>query len=264
MLPKLYFVFGLGILIAACSDSSSGVPAPGAESIKPTGATLVFVDKTVSNHFDSAQISNWTADIMPHLRTAYRQNGDRFRIIPVHENTMGAHPLFDGTFEVEELPDLEAYGKSTQRRMQEEFQESQLLTKRTAQRALQRALDAPIARAVAQETDLWGTFELCSRYFQTLPTADRYLIYYSDMIESKRGPDRRDYHRRPFKSRDAAHKAATADAELIRAQYDLNPDILRGTEVRMVFPNRSFERNDSEYYRYYWEALFGEFGMKLR
>ena len=115
------------------------------------------------------------------------------------------------------------------------------------------------ARASNQSTDLWASLEVLSKESKPGETTKAY--YFSDMIESVKGPGRRDFGRYPPAGADQAEAWAGQDAEGLKKRLDSAR--LRNVQIRMVLPfepTSSTKLNNPAVTRY-WETLFGQLGI---
>ncbi|MCB0580632.1 MAG: hypothetical protein KDD10_15135 [Phaeodactylibacter sp.] len=90
---------------------------------------------------------------------------------------------------------------------------------------------------------------------------DQFFIL-SDMVESGKGPGRRDFHANPIQDKAEALAFAAVDAKTIASIYAIAPAALQGCAVEIRTPYQSLEASHIQMNRYYWEALFGAFGVR--
>lgn len=224
-------------------------------------STLIFIDKTSSVAFREEDVINWKKSIKKFLEEKYRKKGDRFAVNYVHENTLGAGRAYMNKHAVDPLPDISRLGGRDRDRKVKEHKKECRNVCAEALKAVEVGLADNGNSSVKNETDLWATFEIMSRYFNQ-GNNNKNVIFISDMIESKRGTNRKQYHKNRFKSKEEAETAAKADAEFIESNYKIVRENLSDINVSILFPHGALDKSDKEYFMYYWEELFGLFGIE--
>lgn len=111
-------------------------------------------------------------------------------------------------------------------------------------------------------TDIWSTFELMSRFFKDSSAESKKVVFYvSDMKESTKNPNGRNFDRKLPKDQHEAQKWALVDADKIRKAYKINQVALQGVSVYLLFPEAQLTATNRAQMRYYWESLFGALGI---
>lgn len=248
-LPFLLF-FGLTCLVSACNffSSEQGTSAPEAPI-----HTLVFLDKTqsvnVNQNFVQSKYRQALNDIVENNMT---NKGDKLEVYFIHENTSKAKALSLTVHSEKEgienasATDREAIETAFQMALQREHGIflRQVLSK----------LNQQNTGASNQSTDIWASLPIIAKAAQD--GAQVRVYYFSDMIESVKGTDRRDFHHLPPTSDAQAETWAKADAKKMEQYAIGTPDI---TVVSPFEPTASTKENNPHVTRY-WQALFQELG----
>lgn len=250
--PILLFLL-LALSLAACEDDD-----------QPTESNthlIVFIDKTLSVDFTSATEDQVVAQLSGLLEGNIGRQGDRVSGYYIHRNT-GASSHFLLEEFATPLPDVKNKGGVTAKRMLREYEEAQQGFRQQCLGSIKTGLAQVNTERTSAYTDLWAALELMSRFFATAQPSDEKIAFFiSDMVESMRGPGRRDFHRHKIPSKEAAEQMAREDAAWIQSQLNVQPAHLVGTIVKIQLPHDPMSQNDFSMLRYYWEALLGEMGV---
>lgn len=244
----LFFVFTC--LVSACNffSSEQGTSAP----VSPIH-TLVFLDKTqsvnVNQNFVQAKYRQALNDIVESNMT---NKGDKLEVYFIHENTSKAKALSLTVHSEKEgvenanATDREAIKTAFQMALQREHGIflRQVLSK----------LNQQNTGASNQSTDIWASLPIIARAAQD--GAQVRVYYFSDMIESVKGTDRRDFHHLPPTSDAQAATWAKADAKKMEQYAIGTPEV---TVVSPFEPTASTKENNPHVTRY-WQVLFEEMG----
>lgn len=273
------------VALAACSDSEDDKERSEPKTEKQASGTkedltaspvhtLVFVDKTQSLHYkDQDQLNQLCEHRGIHqavegaLKSAGLPGGKAL-FYEVNAFTAGATHVHKHVFEKMQGPDQDASGldKTRHRTKWKKAVEQQRAALRQSYMSL---INRPFGEKSALRTDLWGAIEVISRDFEEVANEPRQVILVSDMVEG--GPEgnvpatkRRNFHAKPPRSKEEAEAFAKADAETIAQHYKIIPEALTGTDVLICFPSDATDPTQNRQMRYYWEALLGHWGMKVR
>jgi hypothetical protein len=249
-MKQLLIFCTLGLLFVACSGDGDKAKVNTDEPIY----TLIFLDKTrsvnVNNAFVAQKYQKALTDI---IEQNIRQKGDRLDVYFIHENTSKARAL--NVTVRSEMDDVSAASPTDRETAEAEFDIA--LTREKAQirqRVLQQ-LVAQNAGSSNQETDIWASLPVIAKANETGATVKVY--YLSDMIESVKGPGRRDFQKQAPKDNVQADEWAKADAEQLKRNTIGSPEI---TMILPFEPNASVKENNPAVTQY-WQTLFSELGV---
>ena len=242
-------LFLILVALAACSsDKDKPVKAD-----EPT-YTLIFLDKTRSVNVDKSFVrQKYQQALTGIIEENIRQKGDRLAVYFVHENTAKARAL---TLTVRtEMEDISAASPTDREAAETEFG---LALNREKAQIRQRVLQQLVTQNTGssnQQTDIWASLPVIEKANKTGAVVKVY--YLSDMVESVRGPDRRDFQIRPPKGTAQADEWAKADAKQLKRYTLGSPDI---TLILPFEPNASVRENNPAITQY-WQTLFSELGV---
>ncbi|MDB5243290.1 MAG: hypothetical protein JWP57_3915 [Spirosoma sp.] len=236
-------------LVFACSTNKDKP----AKTNEPT-YTLIFLDKTRSVNVDKAFVrQKYQQALTSIIDENIRQKGDQLAVYFIHENTAKARAL-NLTVRTE-MEDVSAASSTDREAAETEFSLS--LNREKAQ-IRQRVLQQLVAQNVGssnQETDIWASLPVIEKANETGATVKVY--YLSDMVESVKGTERRDFQVRPPKNNAQAEEWAKTDAKQLKRYTLGSPDI------KMILPfepNASVKQNNPAVTQY-WQTLFSELGV---
>ncbi|GAB3500764.1 hypothetical protein GCM10027341_26570 [Spirosoma knui] len=236
------------ILLQSCSSDKD----KSAAADEPT-YTLIFLDKTRSVNVNKAFVAQkYQQAITDIIEQNIRQKGDKLDVYFIHENTSKARALNVTTRT--ELEDVSAASPTDREAAETEFN---LMLSREKAQIRQRVLQQLVAQntgASNQETDIWASLPVIAKANESGATVKVY--YLSDMIESVKGTDRRDFQVKPPKDNPQADEWAKADAEQLKRYTIGSPEI---TLVLPFEPNASVKENNPAVTQY-WQTLFSELG----
>lgn len=254
----LYVIFlSIFALVGGCGSESTNTTGKERDFNKKT---LLFVDKSKSA-IENSQLDEYSQRLETIVRSCMNQNGDRFSICFVHANTGGVNYQLDKKFYIENL--VLSGGGLDQVNQRDEYEGKIQKIKGECWDSVKRSLEQMNMNKTGLETDLWSTLEVISRNFsESKPGDEKTVIFISDMVESKKGLGRRDFHKQPIKSKMEAESFAKADADWISNNMKVSKEHLQGIQVKIWTPSDAMDNNHFQNLRYYWEALFGEFGIE--
>lgn len=247
---KRLITFCLLLTITACSTDRDKAKI---DTDEPT-YTLIFLDKTRSVNVDASFVKQkYQRALTDIIEENIRQKGDRLAVYFIHENTAKARALnLTARTEREDVS-----GASPTDREAAETEFSLALNREKAQ-IRQRVLQQLVAQntgASNQQTDIWASLPIIEKAAQTGVMVKVY--YLSDMVESVRGLDRRDFQVRPPKNNAQADEWARTDAGQLKRYTLGSPDI---TLILPFEPNASVRENNPAVTQY-WQTLFAELGV---
>jgi hypothetical protein len=242
------------ILLAACGGEEEKKPV-----VKPI-QSILFLDKSASVFEDVDYVNRKYAKVLQDMvNSNIRNKGDRMDIYYVHENT-GKAQVFSDVCQAAVLEDTSYASPTDKEAIRNDFQ---LSLRKEKSEFLNQALThlmKPNPTATSKNTDIWATVEVVNRIADTSATVIAY--YFSDMIESMPGANRRDFHVKPPQSREQAETWAKEDAA--RLKTTLRPEIAGRLLIYLVSPFKptSTTKENNPNVTYYWELLFREIGVK--
>lgn len=246
-LPVLVILSGL---VSACNffsaEQTTSVPDA------PIHA-LVFLDKTqsvnINQDFVQAKYRQALNDIVESTMT---NKGDKLEVYFIHENTSKAKALsLTVHSEKEGLENANATDRET---IETTFQMALQREKGIFLRQALTKLNQQNTGASNQATDIWASLPIIAKAAED--GAQVRVYYFSDMIESVKGTDRRDFHHLPPTDDAQAETWAKADAKKME-QFALGtPEV---TVVSPFEPTASTKENNPHVTRY-WQVLFEELG----
>ncbi len=215
--------------------------------------TLVFLDKTqsvnVNESFVQEKYRQALNDIVEHNMA---NQGDELEIYFIHENTSKAKALSLTVHSEKE--GLENANATDREASETAFQMSLQREKGVFLRQAMAKLNQQNTGASNQATDIWASLPIIAEAAED--GAQVRVYYFSDMIESVKGADRRDFHRQPPTDDAQAEAWAKADAKKMEKYTIGTPDV---TVVSPFEPTASTKENNPHVTRY-WQVLFEELG----
>ena len=237
------------IALVACSSDKDKPP----KADEPT-YTLIFLDKTRSVNVDESFVRRkYQRALTNIIEENVRQKGDRLAVYFIHENTAKARAL-NLTVRTG-MEDVSAASPTDREAAETEFSLALNREKTTIRQRVLQQLVAQNMGSSNQQTDIWASLPVIERANETGAMVKVY--YLSDMVESVKGSDRRDFHVRPPKSTSQADEWAKADAEQLKRYTLGSPDI---TLILPFEPNASVRQNNPAVTQY-WQTLFAELGV---
>ena len=245
------------LLLAACGGDEQKAAPP--QPIQ----TIVFLDKSTSagGGYTEFALQKYNRTLKNLVANNIRGKGDRLDIYYIHENTSKAE-AFSGVSKAAISEDTTDINETDKEAIRNDF-ELALRKERTEfqNQALHHML-AQNTTATNQQTDIWATLEVVKRIADT---SARIQVYYlSDMVESAKGDNRRDFHDNPPQGREQAEQWATTDAALLRKQYASLPFDKINIHFVLPFAPTSTSRENNPNVTYYWERLFELLGYKKK
>ena len=246
-LPVLLIVSGL---VSACNffateQTTSAPEAP----IR----TLVFLDKTQSVNVNQGYVqAKYRQALNEIVESSMTNKGDKLEVYFIHENTSKAKALSLTVHSEKEA--LENANATDREAIETAFQMALQREKGIFLRQAMAKLNQQNTGASNQATDIWASLPIIAKAAED--GAQVRVYYFSDMIESVKGADRRDFHHLPPTDATQAETWAKADAKKME-QYVLGtPEI---TVVSPFEPTASTKENNP-HVTHYWQTLFQELG----
>jgi len=247
--PRLALI-GLASLVSACNffatEQTASIPDAPIH-------TLIFLDKTqsvnINQGFVQAKYRQALNDIVESNMT---NKGDQLEVYFIHENTSRAKALsLTVHSEKEGIENANATDRET---IETAFQMALQREKGIFLRQALTKLNQQNTGASNQATDIWASLPIIAKAAED--GAQVRVYYFSDMIESVKGADRRDFHHLPPTDDAQAETWAKADAKKMEQYAIGTPEV---TVVSPFEPTASIKENNPHVTRY-WQVLFQELG----
>ncbi|WP_460952161.1 hypothetical protein [Spirosoma daeguense] len=244
-----FIIFCIITLFSIACSSDKEKPAKTDEPVY----TLIFLDKTRSVNVNKAFVAQkYQQALTDIIEQNIRQKGDKLDVYFIHENTSKARAL--NLTVRSEMEDVAAASPTDREAAETEFNLSLTREKgQMRQRVLQQLMTQNDG-ASNQETDIWASLPVIAKANETGATVKVY--YLSDMIESVKGTNRRDFQVTPPKDNSQADDWAKADAEQLKRYVIGSPDV---TMILPFEPNASVKENNPAVTEY-WQKLLTELG----
>ena len=215
--------------------------------------TLVFLDKTQSVHVDKNYVNDkYRQALTDIVESNMRNKGDKLEVYFIHENTSKARAL--SLTVRSEKDNMESANATDREGMETAFQLSLQKEKGIYLRQLLAKLNQQNTGASNLQTDIWASLPVIAKAGES--GSDVKVYYFSDMVESVKGADRRDFHIKPPKDDAEAEADAKADTKKLD-QYTIgSPQV---TIVSPFEPTASTKENNP-HITHYWQTLFQELG----
>lgn len=215
--------------------------------------TLVFMDKTQSVNVNKAFVTQKYQQILTDLvEQNIHQKGDKLEVYFIHENTQKARALsLTCRTEIEDLSHMNA----TDREAAETTASLGVQRERMIfLKQLLAKLNVQNVGASQRQTDIWASLPVITKAAET--GAEVRVYYLSDMIESMRGTNRRDFHSNPPKDNNQADEWAKSDAKQMQ-QYALSAAAVK---IALPFEPTSSTKENNPTVTQYWNTLLQELG----
>ncbi|CAG5073792.1 hypothetical protein DYBT9623_04924 [Dyadobacter sp. CECT 9623] len=245
---SLSFLSLLTFLVSCGSEKETDKAIPDAPIY-----TLVFLDKTQSVHIDKNYVNDkYRQALTDIVETNMRNKGDKLEVYFIHENTSKARAL-SLTVRTEK-DNLEGVNATDREGIETAFQLSLQKEKGIYLRQLLAKLNQQNTGASNQSTDIWASLPVIAKAGES--GSEVKVYYFSDMVESVKGADRRDFHIKPPKNDSEAEADAKADTKKLDQYAIGSPQV---TIVSPFEPTASTKENNP-HVTHYWQTLFQELG----
>jgi hypothetical protein len=225
--------------------------------------SIIFIDKSVSvnpNHqFISQKYGNIFKEI---VQQNIHGKGDRIDVYYIHENTAKARVwslTSKATIAAEDTinanpTDIEMIKNQYELTLQKEKKD--FLKKCTE------ALNFLNDSKSNQSTDIWASLEVIDKLVKSDEKRVMKIYYLSDMIESMKATDRRDFHKTPPTTKEQAEKWAKEDFEKMQQYLDLDKFTNLEIKIALPFEPNSTVAQNNPVVTHYWETLFSLLGVE--
>jgi hypothetical protein len=246
---KLVLLSGMLLALASCGDDKETTKSVADAPV----FTLVFMDKTQSVHVDKNYVNNkYRQALTDIVENNMKNKGDKLEVYFIHENTSKARALSLAVRS--EKDNVEGANATDMEGIETAFQLSLQKEKSIYLRQLLAKLNQQNTGASNLSTDIWASLPVIAKANES--GAQVKVYYFSDMIESVKGSDRRDFHINPPKDDSQAEQEAKADIKKLEKYAIGSPQV---TIVSPFEPTASTKENNP-HVTHYWQTLFQELG----
>jgi hypothetical protein len=213
--------------------------------------TLIFLDKTQSVNVNKAYVhEKYTHALHNIVEQNMRNLGDKLEVYFIHENTSKARAL--NVSVRSERESVEGVSATDREANETAFQLGLKREKTLFLNQVLRKLEQTNTGSSNQSTDIWASLPIIAKANDSGMKVKVY--YFSDMIESVKGANRRDYHTKPPVSEQEAEDNAKLDYKQLQQYVIGNPEV---TIVSPFEPTASLRENNPHII-HYWQTLFEE------
>ena len=250
LLPLKLCSLAMGmILLQACG----GVEKTETTKLDSPTYSLIFLDKTQSVNVNKAYVhEKYTHALRNIVEQNLRNKGDQLEVYFIHENTSKARALLVNVHS--ERENEEGVNATDRESNETAFQLSLKREKGIFLNQVLHKLEQTNSGLSNQSTDIWASLPIIAKASDS--GMDVKVYYFSDMIESVKGANRRDYHTKPPVSDQEAAENAKLDYKQLQQYVIGNPEV---TIVSPFEPTAS-SRENNPHILHYWQTLFSEMG----
>lgn len=248
---KLTYIITILVLFGSCSPNEDKE----SKSSFQSKTTLIFIDKSISVDVNKLYISNkFQIALNKIIEENITNTGDKLEMYYIHENTSKAR-----CFTVTCRTSKEETNGMSETDKEAANTNYELSIRKERSYVLQQAKKYLMAENTNRsnlQTDIWATFQIMDKETKSNNAVKAY--YFSDMVESMNGENRRDFHVKPPNNEEEAFKWAKLDAEKM-----VNLD-LSVAQITMILPfdPMSSSKENSPYITHYWNTLFTKLGVQ--
>ncbi|WP_084439761.1 hypothetical protein [Dyadobacter alkalitolerans] len=215
--------------------------------------TLVFLDKTQSVHVDKAYVNDkYRQALTDIIENNMKNKGDKLEVYFIHENTSKARAL--SLTVRSEKDNVEGVNATDREGIETAFQLSLQKEKGIYLRQLLAKLNQQNTGASNQSTDIWASLPVIAKAGES--GSEVKVYYFSDMVESVKGADRRDFHIKPPKSDSEAEQDAKEDVKQLEKYTIGSPQVT----IVSPFEATASSKENNPHVTHYWQTLFQEMG----
>ena len=260
-MKKIIWFLPLLLLTACSSDSGQGAGKgeTNAEINAPNTCSLVLLDKSISINPNDAYIrQKYQQALTALISENIKRKGDRLEVYFIHDNTTKAKAL--ERMCQSEKEDVSSANQTDAEAAETSFEVSLQKERARFQREAIAQLAAPNPSSSNRYTDILASLPVANRLAERGFRVKTY--YFSDMIESMRGTNRRDFHTTPPVRSEQATSWARQDAKRLKSTLP-NLAEVEFYQILPFKPTASSKTNNPNV-TVYWETLFQELGVTKR
>lgn len=249
---KYYFTVIPASLILGCSDAGKKYQEVEEQRI----CSMIFIDKSVSVNVNKKFINEkYTKVINQLIDENVKEKGDKLEVYFVHENT-GKGKAADVVCRTEKG---ELAGASSTDSEAISTEHSMFLDKEKSifKKIVLAQLSSQNTSSSRDNTDLWAALPLIDK---TIAKGYNVKVYFlSDMVESMKAPNRRDFHSNP--PVDDAAAVGWAREDVLNMKPNLSNIGLAQIFIVKPFEPTASRKKNNPAISAYWQRLFMELGV---
>jgi hypothetical protein len=246
---KYLLASAMTVLLLACGGEKEATKVAADAPIY----TLVFLDKTQSVNVNKNYVNEKYRQVLTEIMESNMKNkGDKLEVFFIHENTSKARAM--SVMVRSEKDNMDAANATDREAIETAYSMSLQKEKGIFLRQLLAKLNQQNTGSSNLSTDIWASLPVIAKANES--GADVKVYYFSDMIESVKGADRRDFHISPPKDDSQAEQEAKADGKRLEQYVIGSPQV---TIVSPFEPTASSKENNP-HVTHYWQTLFQELG----
>jgi hypothetical protein len=251
MKKRIIYLFFISSLLA-CGGNDNGEQTV----LDSPTCTMIFMDKSVSVNVNKKFINEkYTKVINDLIEQHVNKKGDKVDVFFIHENT-GQGKALEITCQTE-MGDQSSANATDSEAIKTEYDMSIQKERAIFRQQILKKLQTQNASSSKNNTDIWATLPIIDK--KVAQGFNVKVYYLSDMVESMRAPNRRDFHVNP--PDDDAAAVGWAREDVLKFKNDL-PNI-RNAQIFIVkpFEPTATTRQNSPSIAIYWQRLFMELGV---
>ncbi len=247
-------------VLAACSSPESNSGRDETPHLTtPNVASVVFLDKSLSVKPNEGYVrQKYQQALTKLISDNIKQKGDRLEVYFIHDNTTKGKAL--ERVSQSEKEDVSSANQTDAEAAQTSFEVSVQKEQQKFLRETYTLMVTPNTSRSNRYTDILASLPILDRLAEKNLQVRAY--YFSDMVESMPGADRRDFQTAPPRSTEQAETWAKQDAERLKSGLPH----LANVEAYLVLPFAPIASSklNSPHVTEYWEILFRELGVSKR
>ena len=249
---KYYFIIIPASLLLSCSDTGKKYQ----ETEEQKNCSMIFIDKSVSVNVNKKFVNEkYTRVINELIDENIKAKGDKLEVYFIHENT-GKGKAADVVCRTER-GDLSGASSTDSEAISTEYAMSLEKEKSIFKKIVFAQLASQNTSLSKNSTDLWAALPLIDK---TIAKGYNVKVYFlSDMVESMKTENRRDFHSNP--PVDDAAAVGWAREDVVNMKSNLpNIGLAQIFIVKPFEPTASRKKNNPAISAY-WQRLFMELGV---
>ena len=248
-LRNLIFISTFALVFSACgSEKEATKTLPDAPVY-----TVVFLDKTQSVNINKQYVNEkYRRALTEIVENNMKNKGDKLEVYFIHENTSKARAM--SVMVRTEKDNLEGANATDKETIETAFQLSLQREKRIFLTQLLTKLNQTNTGSSNLSTDIWASLPVIAKASES--GAEVKVYYFSDMIESVKGVDRRDFHLRPPHNDTEAEEEAKTDYKNLKQYAIGTPQVT----IVSPFEATASSKENNPHITHYWQTLFQELG----